>query len=542
MKPKSVITAEPFPYSALKIICLIVIAFGCLLRLFEITQNSFIFYDEGMYLNHNRDLLLKIQQSPPRNLHEFFIIIKILFLTALATAKWLWFFVSSIRVFFEGPEMFYFLRVLSAVSGILTVALTYVFARRLFRSKEIALLSAAVLAVLPSHVFYSRLAMQESFSTMCLLAGFFFYFSRRKVSYFLLVSAVFFSAVYFTNYRMIVLPVLLAVFEYVQSLAEKRKVDWVKYGATVVMFGAIVLGIGLLNNGSNLAITTAWMGHQAEMAAAQVSWLNILSYPYSMIRLEGAIFSVLLIMNLYWLLKRDWQMLLPCSMVLTQMAIFTCASEKGARYLCVVLPFAAMAAALSVHTFLLKGSLLKSWAPPVLFGILMFSIIGKSISVVATPTGYRQAVQLIEKTDPKAKILSTQPLLTDLWKANQTDVLPVPKSVPELLVRYQQGYRYLILDPQAYVSWTASQQRFTTPLMDYVGFIRDQVPPLGSFDQLNPALLERFVLDHNEDLGRSVRFLNRKDQDFGKVYVYDLTQCIGIMEKVIQSLSTKGGK
>jgi hypothetical protein len=83
----------------LKTLCLIVVLFGCLLRFFEIFQNSFIFYDEGMYLQHNFELLQKIQQFPPKDIHEFFVIVHILFITALTTAKWLWFFISSIRVF-----------------------------------------------------------------------------------------------------------------------------------------------------------------------------------------------------------------------------------------------------------------------------------------------------------------------------------------------------------------------------------------------------------------------------------------------------------
>ena len=525
--------------SVLRAVCLVLIVFGCLLRFFEITHNSFIFYDEGMYLNHNLDLLHKIQQFPPKDSHEFLAIIRILFLTALATAKWLWFFISNIRVFFGGPEMFYFTRVLSAICGVLTVFFTYFFARRLFRSKEIALLSAALLAVLPSHVFYSRLAMQESFSTLCLLAGIYFYCSRRKVSAHLILSAIFLSAVYFTNYRMIVAPFLLGVVELIQGFKEKRPVDWGKLILATVMFFGIVLVIGLINHGSNLFITTAWMGHQAQMASQQWHWSNVFSYPYNFYRLDGAPFTLMLVMNFYWILTKDWPKVLPIGLVLVQMMIFTCASEKGARYLCVVLPFAAMAVAMSVQYLIANASSFKSWAPPVLLVLLVFSLVGKSVAVVGTPSGYEQAVSFIKKTDPQAKVLSTQPLIVGLWQDDPSWVQPVPKDIKELIVRYSQGYRYLVIDPQAYVSWTASGNRFTTPLVDYLGFIHGHIPPVIKLAHLTPALLERFVLDHNEDLGASVRFLNRNDEDFGAVYVYDLTQSLEIMQKVIQSMSAK---
>jgi hypothetical protein len=307
------------------------------------------------------------------------------------------------------------------------------------------------------------------------------------------------------------------------------------------MFFGIVLGIGLINHGSNLFITTAWMGHQAQMASQQWHWLNVFSYPYNFYRLDGAPFTLMLVMNLYWILKKDWPKVLPIGLVLVQMMIFTCASEKGARYLCVVLPFAAMAVAMVVHHLIANASSFKRWAPPVLFVLLVFSLAGKSVAVVGTPSGYEKAVRFIKKANPQAKILSTQPLIAGLWQDDPSRVEPVPKDIKELIMRYSQGYRYLIIDPQAYVSWTASGNRFTTPLIDYLGFIREHIPPVIKLAHLTPALLERFVLDHNEDLGASVRFLNRSDEDFGAVYVYDLAQSLEVMQKVIQSMSTKAG-
>lgn len=528
-------------FPALKTVCLIVILFGCLLRFFEITQNSFIFYDEGMYLNHNRELLWKIEQFPAKDGAEFFAIFKVLFLTALATAKWLWFFISNLRVFVDGPEMFYFNRVVSALFGVLTVGLTYVFARRSLRSKEIALLSAAILAVLPSHVFYSRLAMQESFSAFFMLLGMFLYSSRRNMSVFVLGAAMAFSAVYFTNYRMIILPVLLAGFELVGSLCEKRPFGWKKFGLTVVLFFGIIIGIGLINNASNLSITTAWMGHQAGMASIGFHPLDLLSYPYTIFRLEGLLFGSLLTVSLYWLMIRDWSKFLPAVLVLLQMLIFTFASEKGARYLCVVLPFAAIAAALNVHALILNNNRLRSWAPLVLCSLLLFSLVVKSVSLVGTPQGYAKAVRLIKDIDPQAKILSTQPLVMNLWVDQPEDILPVAKNIPELIMQYRQGFRYLVLDPQAYISWTSSGQRFTAPLVDYLGFIRGQMPPLAKVPHLNQALLERFVFDHNEHLDNSIRFLEQKDGDSGAVYLYDLTQSLAVMQKVIELTSAKTG-
>lgn len=532
---------QPNVFPALKIICLLAIVLGCLLRFFEIAQNSFIFYDEGMYLSHNRELLLKIDQFPAKDTNEFIAILRILFLTALATAKWLWFFVSNLRVFVDGPDMYFFNRIISAVCGVLTVWLTYLFTRRLYRESQLAILSAALLAVLPSHVFYSRLAMQESFSAMFLLFGMFLYSLRREVSVLLIVCALAFSAVYFTNYRMIILPVLLGVVELFQSLAEKRLFAWKKYGLTVTVFLAVIIGVGLINNASNLSITTAWMGRQAELASGGFQLIDILSYPYSIFRLDGVLFGSFLTLSIFWLVVRDWQKFFPAALVLTQMLIFTFASEKGARYLCVVLPFAAIAVALGLQHFLIDNFRFKKWAPVLLCALVFFSLAFKSVSLVSTPRGYERAVRSIRENDPQAKILSTQPLVMNLWTSASNDVLPAPKNVHELFSLYAQGYKYLVLDPQAYVSWTNSGQRFTEPLADYLGFISAQMPVAAKFSHLNPALMERFVFDHNESLVNSIRFLNRKYEDSGAVYVYDLSKVLPVMQKIIESTSVNAG-
>jgi len=519
------------------ILCGAVILFGIGLRFIHIAQNDFIFYDEGMYLEHNRELLDKIAAFPPKDFAEFLAIQKILFYTALMTAKWLWFYISNLRVFAGGPEMFYFTRIVSALCGVLTVFLAYIFARRYFKSRETAVLAAAILAVLPSHVFYSRLGMQESLSTLCLLAGMYFYFSTRAFGFRTIAAAILFSAVFFTNYRMIVLPVLLIAAEGMSSLGEKKSIHWTRLGGALLVFAGIVFWIGSLNNGSNRYITFAWMSHQAADAPQQWHLINIFSYPYGIFSLEGALFALALLLNVYWIYRREWAKVLPFTLVIVQMGIFTLAAEKGARYLCVVLPFAAMAAAAAFNELVLNHERVKRlrWAPILLCALFIFSMAEKSWALAqSNSSGYRSALNFIQARDPQAKFLTTQPVVVGLFLP-KGDAQPAPKTVRDLIIFYAQGYRYLMIDPQAYVSWTANGARFTPALADYLEFVRDHMKPLYVADHLNHTVLQRFVLDHNENLMNSVRFLNIRTRDFGAVYVYDLKECLATMQKVAQS-------
>ncbi len=113
--------------------------------------------------------------NPAHDLNELGIILSLMFKTALTTAKALWFFILNFRVFILGPQAWFFARWISAFSGLATVVLLYFWAGRYFKSQRIALLSALILLILPSHVFYSRLGMQEALSTLLFLSAIYLY-------------------------------------------------------------------------------------------------------------------------------------------------------------------------------------------------------------------------------------------------------------------------------------------------------------------------------------------------------------------------------
>jgi hypothetical protein len=158
----------------------------------------------------------------------------------------------------------------------------------------------------------------------------------------------------------------------------------------------------------------------------------------------------------------------------------------------------------------------------------------RSWSLTDIGSGYRNAVEFLETRDPQAKIISTQPQVVALLTGDDR-VAPAPKTARDMIVLFAQGYRYLMIDPQAYVSWTEGDIKFTPKLVDYLGFIRDNMKPIYVSDHLNHPGLERFVLDHNENLINSARFLSRAETDFGAVYVYDLKECLEIMQRISES-------
>ena len=514
--------------------CAALIVFGVFLHLYRISANEFFFYDEGMYLNYNRNFLDLVAQNPPKNFHEAFIIVKILTQQALGTAKALWFLVMNMRVFLGGVDMDYFPRVISSVCGLATVGVTYLLARRLFQSQRVGLMSAAFLCILPSHVFYSRLAMQEAMSSLLFVSGIYLYLFPRGFGWRTFLSAVCLTGAFFTNYRMIIAPVFIFLIEFIFGFLSKQPIAWRKCVWFVVSFYAIIFGVGSLNNGANTFITFAWMFHQADMAKTEFDWVNFISFPYYLFRLENVVWGALFFANGYWLKKKDWAKFFPAAVVLLQMFLFSFASEKGARYLSVVLAFEAIAVAGFLGFLLERFSQQRERIFVYALFILLTLLSGlRSYRIAGFKSDYGKDIAMVKAVDPAARFVSTQPQLHALYLKNQRDISECPHDFATLMAKYNQGYRYLILEPQAYVSWTSDGKRFSPRLVEFLEFIREHLRPIKEFSHLDRVMLERFVFDHNENLPRSVNFLKDKNKNYGTIRIYDLRMVLDALREIL---------
>ena len=88
-----------------------------------------------------------------------------------------------------------------------------------------------------------------------------------------------------------------------------------------------------------------------------------------------------------------------------------------------------------------------------------------------------------------------------------------------------------MIDPQAYISFTDDGRKFSRPLTGYLRFITTNIKPVKVFHHFNQPVLERFVFEHNENLKRSLDFLNTPDASLGQLKIYDMAQCTAIINK-----------
>lgn len=511
---------------------LALIGLGILMRFFEITRDEFYLYDEGLYLNYNHMLLKLWSLHPPESWEQWKQALLAWFRFSLASGKALWFLLVDARIFFGGIDLLFFPRLVSAVAGTLTLWVTFLFAKRFFTSKWVGLLSAVFLAVLPSHIFYSRLGFQEALSTLFFISGFYFYAFPRALSKRTFLSGLFFVGAYFTNYRLIVLPALIAFSEIVLRLSEKKLPNFRKYLWHTLTFLFFVIMIGNLDMQQNAMVTYAWMLHQANLAEGHFNWFNLFSYPYYLFRLESFLFGALFFWNLYYIYRQEWNKLFPFALVCFQMFIFYFPADHAARYLCVVTPFMAMAAASVVVSIWeqAKDQILKAAAVGICV-LALTSLFVKSFQIAASRSDYKPSIEFLTQGNPNARILSTQPWIQKLYVADQKKVSDCPHTFERFVQLYTNGFRFLILCPQAYISWTESGKKFTFSLENYLGFVRSSVKPVKVFGHLNRVMLERFVFEHNEDLRQSVAFLNSQRKDLGAIRVYDMREILAQMRQ-----------
>lgn len=508
----------------------VIIAFGIFARFHKITQNQFFYYDEGLYIGFNRKNAEIIANALPLGFSDLWRALKTFSVVALASTKALWVFLIDMRIFILNVHDWYFARVLSAVSALLTLFMVYIFSLKLFKNKLFALLSVGILAVFPSHVFYSRMAMQESLSTLFFITTFYFYLYPKKFGWNTFVAGVMAAGAYYTNYRLIIFPIHLFCVEVYFLIFKREQFSLRRFIWTNIVFFTCLFWLGNLGAADNTYATFSWMMLQAGTAKEVFSWLNYLSYPYYLYKFESPILLVCMLISFSWLIKKD-KISNPLAIVcLIQMIIFSVAMEKGVRYLAVVYPFISMCVAYVFVEFFNKYQKRGRLIIIMIFLMMMSIHVLKILKILRFNSDYEPAISDILRDKPDSTFASTQMTVQDLF-TERGRVLQCPNHFWELKVFANAGYDYLIVGPQAYIANTYNLRRFVPQLQNYLQYIVDQEPPVAVYDHFNQGMMERFVFEHSENLKTSIEFLKISEGiGAGKLRVYDIPATVNRME------------
>jgi hypothetical protein len=522
------------------------VVLGVYFRLDHITSNQLFYYDEGHYLTIHRVFDEMLAANPPKSPGEFLTIMKYNLFLSLKTGKGLWFFLSHLRGFAGAFDAFFFPRLMASLFGIATLGVVYLFAKAFYGDRDLALSAAALLAILPSHIFYSRLGLQETLSALCLLAGFYFYLFPRKFGIRTILAGVFFALAYFSNYRMFIIPGLVAFVEAYQWFVLKEKIIWRRFVWCLVSFAMLIVALGSLDDAGHLRIIFFWMLRQGEQAQGHFHWVNFLSYPYAVFKLEGAIFAMLFFAGIGFFFMKERTRQLPLALSLFLMLIFSLAHEKGVRYLVVVMPFMAMSVAYAAHWLARrwdKRFVRALWLGA--FGAMAVTQIAAGYQIKNFRSDYFNAVEDIKAMEAHPKIMTSQPYVQGLKLTQRTGAVELPQDFQGVAKGFVDGYQYIVICPQAYVSHTKSRQRFDTALEEHLSFALENIEPVRIYEHFSPAMLERFVLEHNVNLKRSLAFLKfARRHDVNRLKVYrtsDYVQEVFRRLQIRNALKSGGG-
>jgi hypothetical protein len=514
----------------------VLILCGVLFRIYRIRNSGFFFYDEGFYLKHNFAVLDFIRSHALRTPEDIANGFWYYFRSALGSGKSLWFFMIDARFLWGGLFDWGFSRVAACFWGLMSIPVVFIFSRRYYGSSWVGVVAAALFAVLPGAVFYSRTGLQEALSIFLVLSGFFLYMFPRRFGWRSCLSGAVFAAAFFSNYRLVMLPLSLLLCEWISGLGTGGGFSLRRYLWSMLVFAACVVVVGGLCGGVNTTVIAMWVFHQGSTAGADFAWVNLLSYPYYLFRLETFLFALCFFSGMFFIFKRRWDVCLPMALVLFHMFFFSFTSEKGARYTAVMLPFMAMTAAYMLKVLWHSSAGSARGLLLVLSGAMVVLMLSRSAGLAQGASDHEKAVNFLLSKDINVRCMSSQEMVDGLYLIPGQRVMPVPPRFEGFASLYAQGYRYLLLDPQAYVS-LVEKHKFTLPLRDYLAFIDGKIEPLKTFPHMNREIFERFVFEHTENLGVAVHFLSSFDiEHLSSIRIYDLDRVVPPMVRIYEQI------
>lgn len=188
------------------IVLLLSILVGAFFRIYKIGDSPIGFYVDEASIGYNAFSILKTGKDEYGKFFPFMF-------RSFAT------FQSPVYTYLSVPFIAIFglsafsVRLLSALSGILSIPLLYLLVRKISPEKyaqNVALFSALFLSISPWHIMYSRTAYEANVALLFLLLGSLAFFSALKKPWLMIISSVFFAGS-FIAYRAETLIVPLLV-------------------------------------------------------------------------------------------------------------------------------------------------------------------------------------------------------------------------------------------------------------------------------------------------------------------------------------------
>jgi len=493
-------------------ILIVIFVLAAFFRFTNLDHQGIIFYDASRFIHRSLQFNTIISQNIEVTLNQFYGDTKILWLTVLTWAQLTF---PRFPIIVTGHFF-------SAFFGVLTVGLTFLFTYQLYRNINIALLSAAFLAISPSHIFYSRVALPESFNTFLFLLSTYFYLIaiEKKKKRWVVLSAITGGLSILTNrFRSAILPLAIGILEMARAPRNFWRVIWygILFTLSIVSVSSI---ISLWFSFYGVDLPPYFEGIKSNVimhATTQLNLESVVTFPYYIMQTEGRHMAILALLSILFI-RKPLSSLIPLSIFMLQLVCASAVDEKVARSLSSVLPFLSILTSISLYHIyqFVKNVPYQKRALSVLVVLILIINFLRAFTVTTYKSDMKEALVYIDKQDTGAKIITSNPYKALVyWSSDRVLALSQEhfRQLPQL---YNSGVRYIILDILKYVP------------IDYINYIdieRDCQPMLV-YPGYSKSLINRLEFETNLPLAVKLNRNESITKDIGQLKIFELKPCL----------------
>lgn len=537
-----------------KLIIILIITIAAFLRFYNLNNIGPIFYDEGQYISESvyvKDILIwssnLVSKLPfsnekakliDQNVRSFKTMGQ-----ALKTGRPVHNLITTTGLFLMPQKLIGGNFILAGI-GVVNILLTYLLAYKITSSRFQALIAAAILAVLPLHIFYSRLVMAEVDSQFFFLIALIFYILRvtkNKRRYFIL-TAIFIVIALMTNGDRIAFlsPLIVEVIAF-QKKALKNILIFIFLLILGIFFAELPYHLAfLLTHNYYIPITNPtyieqqlWIMARLGGFGARISLLSFFSYPYMIINTTGYLFFILAFIGIINSLRSSNRSLRMITWFILITYIFqSIHALQALRATSAILPLLAIEAAVGIsfiYKLLYKFSfryLVRSLLIVCLLLFIFGELLINAIPVIKYKSTYPNLISFLKTNQAKTIVTTDQTITNALAPGIDAINYQVTLGNNNLLPLSSKKPDFIVLSFQKYTIPTKALD-LTLNLDTTTKLIEKNCQPIYYTKQFNnPEVIKFFAFEHNSHINKTYEFLNNLNNFDNNIKVYSYKTCM----------------
>lgn len=432
-----------------------------------------------------------------------------------------------------------------AIFGVINVLLAFILALLVTESKKVALIAPAFLAVLPLHVFYSRLSMAEMDSQFFFLLSLIFYILRikkGKLIYWWLTSIAITLALVTNGDRFaFITPIIIELFLYRRQAIRQIFIFGLVFSVGMILSEIPYHIAFLLTHNYKIIIENPsyleqqlWILARLTGFGLKINLLSFLSYPYMILNTTGYLFSIFLVLGIIKTIRSKNKLEIVSLVSFSSTLLFlSIHSLQALRAISPILPLFAIEASIGL-LFIIKylSAYLKNRL--MLVGILLililatiFELVLNSLPLLNYTSPYLKTMSILTSQNAKHIVTTTDAIFKSVNPNIQTINYQNTLGVGDFSIKGENSPEFIVTNIQKYTIPTRAIN-LTKDIDKTTDLIQKNCSPVYSSYDINSHLLVKlFAFEHNSSINKTTEFLNKFHiPEDGRLNIYKFRECI----------------